>query len=535
MSQSQSDPAPFELYSYSLENFIDLVCKKTSATKEDLEYKAHTTYFGNYFSHPDIAAKSFIVENDYIDHDFLDDYVVYYAKCFYPYTKKCTRVHFFSSEIALDDFTAALSGQKDGFESFLQSNYLGFVVLKPLPRTFIGRTCLKTYKSDNGRRYYLTINSNTANLYGFELTVDSLPFQEQDSIVAACATSALWSAFKATGKIFQHYIPSPSEITKAATLGTPGENRFFPNIDGLTAAQMAAAIRYIGLEPLRINAKNPAIFKRTLYAYVKSGIPILLLFQLFDTSRSAGQRVLGYHAIAVTGYSMQDINKCKMPADDLSLRAYCVNKIYAHDDQIGPFSRLEIDDAFLDIEKEDYTFAEKAFSLTTTWLASDGTRDKIKALPTTLLVPIYNKVRIPFQSIFSSIRTLSGLLETIDKNILHLLEKSLTWDIYLTTVNQYKARILTEKRLPSEELYDALTSNYPKYIWIASTESNNEVLGEFLFDATDIDQSLYLVSIKVYNDSFNTLLQSLTELRAHITYQDKFQIKSILNYIDENK
>ena len=30
----------------------------------------------------------------------------------------------------------------------LQKNYLGFIVVKPLPSTVVGRTCLKTYDDD---------------------------------------------------------------------------------------------------------------------------------------------------------------------------------------------------------------------------------------------------------------------------------------------------------------------------------------------------------------------------------------------------
>ena len=48
------------------------------------------------------------------------------------------------------------------------------------------------------------------------LRVKSLSFQEQDHEVAACATSALWSIFHGTGKMFQHPILSPVEITKVA-------------------------------------------------------------------------------------------------------------------------------------------------------------------------------------------------------------------------------------------------------------------------------------------------------------------------------
>jgi len=74
----------------------------------------------------------------------------------------------------------------------LDSNYLGFMVLKPLPQTIVGRTCFKTYPDDGNRRHFPTLHKYSSNLFGLPLTVNSLAYQEQDKVVAACATSALW-------------------------------------------------------------------------------------------------------------------------------------------------------------------------------------------------------------------------------------------------------------------------------------------------------------------------------------------------------
>lgn len=130
----------------------------------------------------------------------------------------------------------------------LQQNYLGFIVVKPLPMTIIGRTCLVTYPKEGGKdRYFPIIRKYNVNLFGINLSVKSLAFQEQDNVVAACAASALWSVLHGTGILFQHSILSPGEITKEATKQLPIETRTFPN-KGLSVEQMAHAIQSVNLD-----------------------------------------------------------------------------------------------------------------------------------------------------------------------------------------------------------------------------------------------------------------------------------------------
>ena len=164
---------------------------------------------------------------------------------------------------------------------------MGFVVVKPLPETIIGRTCLVTYGSDKNRRHFEAVRDYEANLFGITLKIKSLAYQEQDTVVAACATSALWSVFNSTGRLFQHQIMSPVEISEVACANLPFESRFFPN-PGLSPAQMAQAIRSIGLEPYLITAQNQAVLKSAVYAYLKCKIPMLLGVQIIDVSELPG-------------------------------------------------------------------------------------------------------------------------------------------------------------------------------------------------------------------------------------------------------
>jgi YD repeat-containing protein len=74
-----------------------------------------------------------IVERNYIDRDFLEDFASFYVKCFDDYSRKCTRLHFFASVFSETDFNQLLEDGRGIGEADLAQSYLGFLVIKPLP------------------------------------------------------------------------------------------------------------------------------------------------------------------------------------------------------------------------------------------------------------------------------------------------------------------------------------------------------------------------------------------------------------------
>lgn len=466
----------FEVADYSIEEFISIIAAASSSPEDKVAAKQHINYFSNYFAA--LQARTIVVEYDYIDHDFLEDYAAYYVRCFEPYQKLTRRVHFFTTHFTGEDFEHFLSKEETGLTiDILQNSYVGFVVLKHLPNTVVGRTCLKTYGSDDGRREFPILREYKANLFGTTLKIETLAFQEQDTVVAACATSALWSCFQGTGKLFQHAIPSPVEITKAATEHIP-ENipavntRPFPN-DGLTAAQMAISVREVGLEPFVIGAKKHHILKSTLYAYLKAKMPSILAVGLCDED-AKGEDILpiGGHAIAVTGFSLGHDSPVPEPNSGFLLKSSRIDKIYAHDDQIGPFARMECSSEngreFLD----------------TTYYSR---REKVTAEPHFLLIPLYHKIRIPFEVIHDAILQVDNLISIA---LEHIGEERIEWDIYLTNVNDYKEQVVKNypNTLIGSSLLEQATQKLPKFIWRVSAYLDGNLELDILFDATGIAQ-----------------------------------------------
>jgi len=500
-----------QVHKYSIETLRNIIAEQADSSEDVIGRKLHHNYFEGYCD--DIGVKTIVVETGYIDHDYLEDYSAYYVRCFSPYRKNCARLHFFNIEFALSDLDNYLGGSEDCSisQEILQNHYLGFVVIKPLPQTVIGKTCLKTYLPE-GRRHYPIVRNYIASLCGIKLEVKTLAFQEQDKVVAACATSALWSVFQGTGKRFQHPIPSPVEITRAATERLAIETRILPS-QGLSTAMMAHAIRNVGLEPFLISVSDEHVLKSTIYSYLRGCIPMILGIELWDISEET-HKSMGFHAVAVTGYSLGlDVAK-PIGETQFSLKASKMDKLYVHDDQVGPFARMEFDDVAVELGVEDSGAIVTAGSLSTSWVGENDENNSVRARPTILLIPLYNKIRIPFGVIHDVVVSFDSFIETLKDSLPVPFEERLEWDIYLTTNNELKEELLNSQSTSGEYARTILLECMPRYIWRATACINNTEKIDLIFDATDIEQGPFFVRAIEYDEELSVFLRVVCKIKA---------------------
>lgn len=480
----------FYVRAYSINEFRQIVLSHSEASPEVIDRKLRSRYFEDYFAA--LAIKTIVVEEDYIDHDYLEDFSAYYVKCFHAYKRTCTRLHFFKAEFDEDSLSRYLRGECE-LTRELTDSYAGFIVIRPLPASIIGRTCLAPYDDDNGRRHFPTVHCNSANLLGLDLTIRALPFQEQDQVTAACATSALWSAFQATGRLFHHRLPSPVEITSAAALKMPARSRILPNTHGLTIEQMAHAIREVGLEPYFVAGNDQAIFRQAVYAYLAGGIPPLVITRLTG-ERSGTREAIGYHAATVTGYSMPRGKSAASPAPgEYNSSAATIDKLYVHDDQVGPHARMEFQSSALG-----------DWYLNTSWgLCGDFV--SVRAEPIAVLLPLYNKIRMPFTRPVQDLLQFDRVFRAFGVD---QITDGLVWDLRLTMVNRLKGEVLHSKSASATLREDILKSSLPKFMWHATAKNTSGLLMDVLFDATDIDAGKYIARIDVHD----ALLRSVLDL-----------------------
>lgn len=522
-----------EVYDYSIDQLCSLLASKSENSTSTISAKLHHQYFQGYCEY--IGVKTIVVENDYVDQHFLEDYAAYYVRCFKPYRRFCTRLHFFKNSFddkALEQFLSKGSGESSDFASALQQNYLGFVVVKPLPQTIVGRTCLATYPEE-GRRSFPIVRTYEANLFGTKLTVNSLAFQEQDRVVAACATSALWSLFHGTGKAFQHVIPSPVEITRAATEKLPLETRVLPN-RGLSTAMMAHAIRHVGLEPDLITVQNEHILKGTVYAYLRGHIPMLLGIELWDTSVQPHE-LKGFHAVALTGYSLGREQPTSIGETGFLLRASRIDKLYVHDDQVGPFARMAIDGGTIHVDYDTNGEPITSGSLSTSWKGKNQVIGSVRARPTILLVPVYHKIRIPFSRAHDAVLQFNAFFESLRHAAPEAYNGQLEWDIYLCTNNDLKSELHSNGYAKGNHLKEVLVAGLPRFLWRATALQSESPVMDLVFDATDIEQGSFFLRAIEYDKDLSVWLRILSKINTIVDEHKGTAAEEIIDWFRESE
>ena len=463
------------------------------AHKDRIQQKRQIAYLNEYCS--ESGVQTLVYEREYVDRHYSEDFWGYYVRCFEGYRKVCSRIHFFAKPFDAKAIKRIFANEgiseKDGVNHL---GYRGFMVVKPLPETLIGRTCLSPNGASRQSAEFPTTSRQTANLFGVPLEIQSLPFQEQDHEVAACATSALWSALYGTANIFDHLVLSPLEITRNALARSPFIGRALPN-DGLDMAQITGVVRHVGLEADVIDAGRKHLLKGTAYAYLRGGIPLLLSI---DFNLKRGQEA-ELHAVALAGYRFGLPTAVPFPHNGFKLRAARIDSLYAHDDGVGPFAPLDLRAA--------------GNRVTTSWLDDNGNRQLARL--DQLLIPLYHQIRIPFRSILYGIVQFDAVLEFLRaRHKVPLLPARLEWDIFLNEIGDLKKEILSDPTITPLQKQDTLTMSLPRFVWRAIGSLGQSRKLDLFFDATDLLQGKQLLRSLIYDpDLENSIANGLKQTR----------------------
>jgi hypothetical protein len=178
-----------------------------------------------------------------------------------------------------------------------------------------------------------------------------------------------------------------------------------------------------------------------------------------------------------------------------------IDKLYAHDDQVGPFARMELDLTVGQAAMLDAKATPVPMTLRTSWRHGN-----VRAVPYYVLVPLYHKIRIPFEVVHDEIMGFNVFVALVMSSpiggTMSLTESELTWEIYLQSGNDLKGDLRAEARISGDEIANLSTFPLPRYVWRARAFDGDAPILEVLIDATDIRQGKLVTRIHPYSDAF---------------------------------
>ena len=276
-----------------------------------------------------LHAKSYVLENPYIDRDYSADYAQFYARTFRTHERHCKRVHFFSRDVSALLRRPLSTTQLTRLGQFAEQTYCGFCVVRPLATAPIGRTVLLAHVG-NGFNMEATVTCRAdfdAHLLGTRLQVTGTSFLQQDTRVGACAQVAIWAGMRHMHARHGYNWVSVADITSFARPPSVTEAVSLPNAsDRLSSDAMVRAIAEAGYQPLvlpRLDIGN------AILPYVESGIPVILGLDIGG--------IVG-HAVTVVGRVF-----AKQATPTNRVIDY-VPAFIVHDDQSGPYMWLPLDE-----------------------------------------------------------------------------------------------------------------------------------------------------------------------------------------------
>lgn len=483
----------YQVRSYNWSNLVALFVSGANGIHQSLiQAKPQIQFLNRYCQ--EAGVQTLLLEAPYIDRHYSEDYIGYYVRCHHEYPKLCSRLHFFRKPLSRATLGRFMNGTRRTLD-FRELDYRGFVVIKPLPQTIVGRTCLRPLPQVNGNveggEHFLTRDGYTPNLFGIDVPVAALPFQEQDHEVGMCATSAMWTALHGTASVFDTPILSPLQITKRAFSRRPMPGVSLPS-DGLDIDQLAAVFHDVGLEANQISAAEKYMLQAVASAYLRAQVPVILTvdFNLRRYSKDKNESdtdEIDYpelHGVTLSGMGRMDGVARPLPDTGLILRSSRLRTLYAHDDGVGPYSEIRLD--------TDNEF------IVSSWI-DDETGKCCEVHPEALLIPVHHKMRVSFIDVFEAVHHLDWYIEQHRLHAGSPFGGRPEWDIFLTSASDFKRSTLNSPHISARVRKRLLAESFPHFFWRVVAYVGERPVLEYLLDASDLRQGHQLMYAILYD------------------------------------
>ena len=391
------------------------------------------------------------IDYPYVERIYRDCYYHYFSTKHYNHPRNCIRIGFFEKGLTHDHFL-----EKEKFPE-TQSKFLGYCTIRPIKIRILGQSIIspKLLKINN---FVCCLVKKVISFSGLRLTIDAFPHYCQDDEMLKCAETSLLILIDYFSSKYPDYKTLlPSEII--SVLAKKANERQVPS-NGLTTDYISYVLKEIGFGTKIYSQKIPSFkdndeFKKLLFSYIESGIPIIAAIE--DEKQNIG------HAMVVIGReNVNETTKIKPQyfKKDFIDFADQINNLVVMDDNRSPYQLVPFNKP---TQGYDPYYKDCVIS--------------------SFVVPLYPKIHVgadQAKALFNSIIHEHGLLSKRRDKILRY---------FLTTSNAYKQYIVSNASINNDIKAFIIDIAMPKFIWVAELipgkfETNQKTMGIIVVDAT---------------------------------------------------
>jgi hypothetical protein len=378
-----------------------------------------------------------IVEYPYVDKYYRDTYYNFFSKKHMPHQRDSIRMSFFYNSVELSDFVDATKIED------IQKAFLGVITIRPTSVHIIGHSFISP-KILNDRSFVSCLCNEKVSICGVELSVYGFPFCSQDIESTTCAESALLMLVNYFSNKFSEYPQLlPSKINDI--LKSRSYERQLPSI-GLEEEDISFVLKELGFGA-KIYSKEAfeeeSLFKRLIYIYIESGIPVILTLEDDNRERHA---VVAIGREEVKDRTLLDIeytnNKVYFP--DL------FDKILLMNDNNTPYELVSYNCPVPGSSYQVYSF----------------------------IIPLHCKI---YSDAYQFLNHFDAIIKEFSENkhtkkVLSDESQNSIIRYFLTTSRSYKSHIINSHGVTSDFKTLFVDKSMPKFIWVAEIMSGNKLV-----------------------------------------------------------
>lgn len=452
----------------------------------------------------DAGARSALIEHDYLDRDYSEEFSAFYSRLFQRYRRRARRLHFFTADLADIAHTGGLEAviaEMQACSIREQGEYLGFIVVRPVEDAPIGRAVLGAVAAPPGVQTCVQVRASyETHPLGTTLSVRGMPFTQQDQRISACAQASIWMS----GRHFhtRHGGPwfSTAAITEAASKPTDFvvSSSLPAGSSGLGVNNMLRALRAMDRHPYAFAGdvtKDGDIFwhpslppHAALARYVGSGIPVIAGIGPWK----AGQR--DGHAVVVVGDTFAPLSDPHLPVSRPTI-AELTPYFLVHDDQRGPNLRMAVKSGTADADTP-YTIEEHLRFLIV------PLPDKVFITAETAEIKAWDRLEF-YRDRWDSLKArhgsaITGSIALAERALAGLAQNLVIARTYLTMGWKYKQRLYAAVASGTLRSHIAV-HELPRMIWVTEfgllddlnkpNPSDRRIFGHCVTDATSTGPS----------------------------------------------